>query len=248
MSHKRPGQLLLPDTRVVACRVFEPEFRALGLGPDQVIYLDQGLHRYPKDLRQSLAQEIASLEDQPAIKRVVLGYGLCGGGLEGICSRRLELVLPLAHDCIPLLLGKDTAATGVDCGGAFYLSPGWIDHGKTPFSEYHLTARKFGHEEALWAAKEMLKGYSEVVLINTAAQIKQHHRDYAQRMAELFGLAYRESEGRPDRLTNLLAACGSKQIALLAPGQLVEPVMYPHSASPNSSQGEKVGNASCTNS
>lgn len=248
MSQKQLGPTLPPHTKVVACRVLEPEFRAMGLGAGQVIYLDQGLHRYPKDLRKKLGQEIAELEEQADIKRVILGYGLCGGGLDGICSSRLELVLPLVHDCIPLLLGKDQPAISYGGGASFYLSPGWIDHGKTPFTEYYLAVEHFGQEDAMWVAREMLKGYFELVLINTKAGINELQRDYARRMARLFGLAYREVQGRTQRIADLLAARGSRSVALLPPGQAIESGMYPQTEIPSPNLGEKAACTLCTNS
>jgi hypothetical protein len=248
VSQERPGQVLPANTRVVACQVFEPEFRDLGLVEDQVIYLDQGLHRYPKDLRKRLDHELASLAGQPGVERVILGYGLCSGGLDGICSHRLELVLPLAHDCVPLLLGAASPTILPGGGASFYLSLGWIDYGKTPLTEYYLAVEHFGPEDAMWVAKQMHKDFAEVVLIKTKAGINELHREYARRMARLFGLAFREVEDRDQKLADLMAARGSSSVALLPPGQLIKPDLYPQATTPALCQGEKAAAAPCTNS
>jgi len=224
---KAAAAIVPAGCKVLACRVFEPELRGLGLPPERVAYLDQGLHRHPDLLRQTLAQGLRELEQDPDMKRVVLAYGYCGGGLEGLTAQGAELVLPLAHDCIPLLLGRSVGAPCVGCSATFYLSPGWIEHGKTPYTEYFVTEEKFGAEDALWVGKEMLKGYHEVALIETLAGLGPRHRRYARDMARLFGLGCRELRGRAGWLRRLLQGRAGQGVALLPPGRPVHLGLYP---------------------
>ena len=223
---------MMPPARskVLACRVFQPEMDALGLGADQVEYLDQGLHRYPSELRQRLGQSLARLEEDPGLERVVLLYGFCGGGLENLASRRLELVLPLAHDCIPLLLGREAGPLPGAGPAAFYLSRGWIDFGNTPYSEYFVTAEKYDEETALWTCQEMLKGYDRVVLIRTLAGLESRHREYALNMARLFGLGCEEVPAESRWLQRLLAAQQGGGVKIMPPGQPVRLGLYPGTA------------------
>jgi len=69
--------------------------------------IKQGLHDRPKNLRAVLQREIDTVEeqDQP-YDAILLVYGLCGTATAGICSRRIPLVIPRAHDCITLYLGS----------------------------------------------------------------------------------------------------------------------------------------------
>jgi len=212
---------------IVACKVFAPELAALGIEESKVVFLDQGLHRYPGDLREKLAETLSHLEKNKTLEKVVLCYGYCGGGLDGLTSSRLELILPLAHDCIPLLLGVGSRNPCVGCGDTFYLSPGWIDFGLTPYSEYFVTAEKYGQEDALWVGRQMLKGYREVVLVENAAPLQSHHRQYAQEMAQLFGLTFRETLGNKEWLARLLAAQSNNEVAVLAPGDPINLEIYP---------------------
>jgi hypothetical protein len=212
---------------IIACKVFEPELISLGIKESQVVYLDQGLHRYPKDLCKTLADTLNGLEKNETIEKVILCYGYCGGGLEGLTSKRLELVLPLAHDCIPILLGACSASPCVNCGNIFYLSPGWIEHGLTPYTEYFATAEKFSAEDALWIGKQMLKDYREVVLIKTAAPMKRDYPHYAKDMARLFGLNYRETLGKKDWLLKLFAAENNDAVRVIASGTKVDLKLYP---------------------
>jgi len=222
-----PADPLQPSDRVIACQALAPELAALGVPESKLTLLDQGLHRYPQDLKQELARALARLEQDPAVERVIMVYGYCGGGLEGLASSRVELVLPRAHDCVPLLLGQPSARAAVETGGAFYLSPGWIDHGNTPYSEYFRTRQRFGHDDALWTSKEMLGGYQDVVLVETVAGLGPDHRRYARQMCRLFGLSYREAPGSADFLLALLTAQDHPEVIKLPPGRKLSKDVLP---------------------
>ncbi len=218
------------DVRVLACRALAPELKSLGVAPEQTRFLDQGLHRYPENLHQELVRGLEELESQSGVSCVVLVYGLCGGSLEGLSPRKAELVIPLVHDCIPLLLGRTLATPAVDKGGAFYLSPGWIEHGLTPYTEYLRTRELFGDEDAMWVCREILKGYREVVLIETLAGLTLAHRQYAWEMAQLFGLSYREDHGDGHFLADLLAGRNRADILHLKPGEVATAELFRISA------------------
>jgi hypothetical protein len=218
---------LLPShCRVLACKVLMHEIRRLGVPDEQAVYLDQGLHRYPDELRLQLGSELERLEQDPGVGTVILGYGYCGGGLEGLTGRRVRLVAPRAHDCIPLLLGRLPEGGGVDAGGAFYLSPGWVDFGKTPYTEYFETARKFDEETALWCGRQMLKAYTEVVLIRQGPLYRPHQREQGRAFARLFGLAYRETPGDLGWLARLLAGGQSQRVLSVGMGQALRQEMF----------------------
>jgi hypothetical protein len=211
-----------PDVRVLACQALAPELAALGVAPDQMRLLDQGLHRCPQELRQELARNLKELESDAAVKLIVLVYGYCGGGLEGLSPRRADVILPLVHDCIPLLLGRTPPSPPPGAGGIFYLSPGWIEHGRTPYTEFLYTRERFGHDDAMWTTQRMLNSYREVVLIETPAGLSEAHRRHARTMARLFGLAYREEQGDGRLLEDLLAARSNRAgILHLNPGDVL---------------------------
>jgi hypothetical protein len=68
---------------VIACQVLQSILEQLL--PDnlanQVTFLDYGLHRVPSKMTWTLQDAVDSI-DEPSL--VVLGYGLCGNGLDGI--------------------------------------------------------------------------------------------------------------------------------------------------------------------
>jgi len=215
---------LMPDTGILSCKVFKPELTALGIEESRVVYLEQDLHRDPCALRERVMAALACLEKDRHINSVILLYGYCGGGLADLVSDRLTLMIPLAHDCIPLIRG---AFPDAGCDHAFFLSPGWIDHGLTPLTEYVEALEKYGQEDALWLGMEILKGYKEVVLVETIAGIRSRHIRYTKKMAALFGLSVRKVKADKTWLINLLSGNACEQVLTINPGNPIGLSMYP---------------------
>ncbi|MCL2648242.1 MAG: DUF1638 domain-containing protein [Phycisphaerales bacterium] len=148
-----------PKVAVVLCAVLKDEFAALAASRPHVLHstvLKQGLHDTPTLLQSTLQETINQVEalDLP-IEAIVLGYGLCSRGTEGITSRKYKVVLPRAHDCITLLLGsKERYANYVkEHPGCYWYSPGWISDHVLPGPERYATMRrqyveKYGEENA----------------------------------------------------------------------------------------------------
>lgn len=228
------GPLALPpETWVVACRVFAPELQYLGVDHGRVTYLDQGLHRTPHRLRRELEGVLAGLEREQRPRRLVLVYGYCGGGLEGISGRRAELVVPLAHDCIPLLLGGSCPYLGQ--GGIFYLSAGWIDYGRTPLTEYRRTAQRWGEEDALWVAHQIMKGYDRVALIESPCTRGGHYLEHGREMADIYGMKLVRLESDLGWIKRLLQCRPGPGVALVPPATPIGMSMFegaPSAAAP----------------
>jgi hypothetical protein len=210
---------LPPDTKILACRVFTPELLALGLSEDQVNWLDQGLHLYPDKLREEITTALAEMEADPACQQVILVYGYCGGGLEGITSRRVRLVVPVAHDCIPLLMGLDTPAS--PSTRTFYFSAGWIDYGRNPQVEYQDAAERFGEAIAMRISKEIFKSYEDFALIDNGCTQDQRFWQFTQDCARLYGKDCCQVSGTLESLRRLLAGEPSPQVRVYEPGQAI---------------------------
>ncbi|MDZ7836638.1 MAG: DUF1638 domain-containing protein [Actinomycetota bacterium] len=61
------------------------------------------LHERSDELRNRLQQEINKFQEHDVI---ILGYGLCGKGVEGLISENTHLVVSRCDDCIAMLLGS----------------------------------------------------------------------------------------------------------------------------------------------
>src|SRR5688500_9258608 len=89
-----------PRVAVITCAVLEDEVHALSRDLSNVVHiliLEQGLHNEPPRLRVQLQQAIDRVEQQVDADAIVLGYGLCSRGTEGVRTQSCKLVMARAH-------------------------------------------------------------------------------------------------------------------------------------------------------
>src|ERR1035441_7963855 len=102
------NDIMSPPCAVITCAVLEAEvqyFRRVNSGICRIDVLPQGLHNEPDKLRRELQARVDDIEKTCDVQAIVLVYGLCSRGTEGVMTRRSRLVMARAHDCITLLLG-----------------------------------------------------------------------------------------------------------------------------------------------
>jgi hypothetical protein len=169
---------------VVACQVLQDMLDAL-LPPDlaaDLSYMDYGLHRLPGRMTETL-QDILDGIEEPSL--IVLGYGLCGNGLNGLRAGKHTLLVPRVDDCIALLLGSRHAylTEFAAVPGTYYLSAGWLESGSHPLSEYEEYAEKYGREDAEWIMDQQYQNYERLALVAHSQSDLEHYRPTAQRVA-----------------------------------------------------------------
>jgi hypothetical protein len=182
---------------VIACEVMRGEIEKVAEGrPVRLSFLDQGLHRTPQKMAALIQEKIDLISERAG--RVVVGYGLCSGGIKGIRCRRRELVLPRCHDCIALFLGSTEAyqAAFASRPGTYYLTPGWVAAKKDPLGIiYDDYAPRHGIETAFWAMEEELKHYTHIALINTGVGDTEALRRRTKENCAVLGKEYCEIAG-----------------------------------------------------
>lgn len=169
---------------IISCQVLQNLLEHM-LPPDlagQVSFMDYGLHRLPNKMTWTLQEAIDSIE-QPSL--VVLGYGLCGNGLDGLQAGRHTLLVPRADDCIAILLGSRQAYyTQFEATpGTYYLSKGWLESGSHPLKEYHEAVEKYGEEDAAWIMDQQYQHYERLVLVTHNQADMDTYRPQAQQVA-----------------------------------------------------------------
>ena len=139
--------------KLISCEVlFREMCDACTHSPHQVDleFLPKGLH----DLgSKPMAEKIQGFVDrvpEGVYEAILLGYGLCGNGLDGLTARHTRLVLPRAPDCIALLMGsRERYQTYFEGNpGTYYRSTGWLERGK---GLQQLTHNTMGFDESLEA-------------------------------------------------------------------------------------------------
>ena len=116
--------------KIIACQIFEREltyFSAKSANTFDISYVEQVLHNTPNKLCSKLQDDIDSVTgDYDAI---LLAYGLCSNGTNGLIARDHQIVIARGHDCITYFLGsKERFKNYFDTHpGTYWYTPGWIE-------------------------------------------------------------------------------------------------------------------------
>jgi len=193
---------------VIACRVFRDLIeRAFPEGAvQQFIFLEYGLHRVPRNLSQAVQEAIDAL---PAPSLIVLGYGLCGNGLNGIRSGIHTLLISRSDDCIAILLGsyEKYQQEFKTTPGTYYLTKGWLESGSNPLSEYLEYKEKYGEKKADWLIDTYYHNYKRIAFVAHSQADLIKYRPQALEVArycERWGMRYEEIQGSETYLARLV--------------------------------------------
>jgi hypothetical protein len=215
---------------IMACQVFQHWLEQLlpgGLAAN-LTFFEYGLHAVPKNLRRTLQQAIDSIE-QPSL--IVLGYGLCGNGLDGINAGKHFLLIPRTDDCIAILLGSYQAYLREmnKEPGTYYLSKGWLEAGTNPLAESRKYEQKYGAETANFVMDTQYRHYRRLMMVARNEQELETYRPQAQEVAAYcsrWGMRYEEIIGTDKYLRRLVEiAIGLEQAGdeflLIPPGSML---------------------------
>jgi hypothetical protein len=216
---------------VIACKVFQHllEQHLPEEIEEQVKFMDYGLHQYPKNLRSTLQDEINNLPE-PGL--VVLGYGLCGKGLDGIQAGEHTLLVPRTDDCIAILLGSYQAyRREFDAvPGTYYLTKGWLEAGSNPLQEYQTYVERYGQEQADMIMDVQYNHYERLLFVAHSREDLERYRPQALEVAkfcERWGMRYEEMQGSEAYVRRLVEVSGALNnvdgdFVLVPPGEEIQ--------------------------
>jgi len=198
---------------IIACQVFQHllEKRLPPGLTESITYLDYGLHKIPRNLTARLQELIDGIE-KPSL--VVLGYGLCGNGLNGVRAGKHMLLVPRTDDCIAILLGSYQAYQREfdSAPGTYYLSKGWLESGSNPLKEYQDYLERYGAEKTEWVMDMQYQNYKRLAFVAHNQEDLEAYRPQAEEVARFcqrWGMRYEEilgSENYVKRLVEVAAA------------------------------------------
>jgi hypothetical protein len=199
-----------PRIAIVACAVLQDEVGHFAAGLDQIVHIEwieQGLHNEPPKLRSHLQEAVDRIEDQVRPDAIVLGYGLCSRGIEGVTTRHAKLVIPRAHDCITLLLGsrKRYADYVAAHPGTYWYSPGWNRCHTPPGPERKQKlldkyTAEYGQENAEYLVDlEMhwMTTYDRATYVDLTVGVTDQDLKYTQDCATWLGWNFDRQQGDP---------------------------------------------------
>ena len=218
---------------IISCHVLWRElchFASVSRNICNFHFLQQGLHNTPDTLRQELQKAIDGV--QGGHSAILIGYGLCSNGLEGIIARDTKLVIMRAHDCITFLLGsKERYQEYFERHpGTYWYSPGWIDSGSMPGKErYERTLQsyieKYGADNGEYLMEMQqgwFKNYSNAAYVDLGFYDTEEYKAYTKQCAQWLEWNCDILSGNPQLIINFLAGnWNPEDFLLVEPGEMV---------------------------
>lgn len=226
--------------KLISCEVlFREMCHACAHSPHQVDpeFLPKGLHDLGGKPMAARIQEVVDRTPEGEYQAILLGYGLCGNGLDGLCARHTPLVLPRAHDCIALLMGSGARHQAYfdDNPGTYYRSTGWLERGKGLQQLTHNTMGfdesleamilKYGADNGRYLYDEMTRyrgQYKKLTFIETGLEAGGKFIDEAAAEAVERGWSFERLEGNLAWVTRLVNGdWAAAEFVVAAPGQRI---------------------------
>lgn len=227
---------------VIACAILQRECYACAARSDNLVTLrlcEKGLHDIgAKKMTARLQAELDAV-DPKAFDAILLGYGLCSNGTEGLRSS-LPLVLPRAHDCITLLMGSKERYMDYfnRNAGTYYQSPGWIEQGDSCLTNpdstvsqmgmatYQGYVQKYGEENAKYLMESlgMTGHYSKLAYIDTGVGDAARYREFSKKEAAEKSFEYEEIPGDLGLLQRMMdGTWDEREFLVIPPGETMRP-------------------------
>jgi hypothetical protein len=220
---------------ILACQVMQSLIQPhLSETDVPVTYMDYGLHVRPEKMTPTLQAQLDAL---PEPSLVLIGYGLCGNGLDGLQAGPHTLFIPRADDCIAILLGSYQAYIQEFRAepGTYYLTKGWLESGSDPLKEYREYVERFGVERADRLIEMMYGQYKRICFVaHTHADLDEYRYralEVAEFCSQRWGMTYEERIGSDGLIRRLLDAPYRRQelgedLVVIPPGGTVKQRMF----------------------
>ena len=220
---------------LIACKVLYREFcyyASVSRNLIELRFLEQGLHNEPTKLRDRAQAEIDAADETGQYDAILLGYGLCSNGVEGLRSRKHRLVIPRAHDCITFFLGSKELYEQCfkEHPGTYWYTPGWIEtNGAADKPRYDAVYReyveKYGEDNAKYLFEVLqawTKHYDRAAYVDLGFCDSTGYREHTRRVAAERGWEYVEVAGDPRLVVDLLEGnWNSDRFLVVEPGEAV---------------------------
>ncbi len=213
-------------TALVICGCLAPEIEQAAPCGTEIRIIDQGLHDYPKILNEKIQAAITELDQEDRWDTILLGFGLCSEGTVGLQSRRSRLVLPKTDDCIAIFLGSREKYLDQFWKepGTYYFTKGWLTDGAGPLAMYqgtHEWTKKYSQEKAQAIAREIMKNYRRIALIDTGVYDLTPYEARSRLTAEIFEMQFEIVSGSLDLIKDLIYGPWDARYVSVKPGQAI---------------------------
>ena len=207
------------NTVILACQTMKDELELVmqRLGAAcPVVYLESGLHNSPDRLRETIQEQLDSLQAD----FILMVFGCCGKGLVGIKANKAKVIIPRIDDCITLLLGSTESRRRIPNEiSTYFITRGWLDPQGNIMWSYLEWVERYGEQKALRLTKKMLAHYTRFMIINTGAYALESILPSVEDSCEKFNMQYKVISGSLRLLYRLLTGPWDEEFIVLQPGQ-----------------------------
>ncbi len=214
-------QFMITDARtaMLACATLKDEIEAvirLTKPQIKVRYLSV-MHDRPDEMRGMIGRAVDALRDA---RYILLAYGYCGGGLEGIGSQTSTLVIPKAHDCIDCLLPENHRNAQYRAG-RYFLTGGWLRGEKNITREIKKLKQTLDEKRRADYLKAVYGGYRSLTLIDDGAYSLEQVLPLAEDAAEALELPVERTKGSLSTIEKLITGNWDDDFLIVSPGERI---------------------------
>lgn len=193
---------------IIACEAMKGELEHFSDTIDvDILWIQHSLHNEPRQLNMNIKEKVAEAEEKLDFgDTVLLFFGNCGGALEGISSKKLDLSYPDVADCIPIMLGSMEKFRQIHKlrPGTFYLNKAWIDSGQDPMGATQKYKETYGEVKGCKVANKMYQHYTHFALVDNGCYDLEDYRKHVMKTCEDFGKEFVEEKGTLDFVAAIL--------------------------------------------
>lgn len=232
--------------KLLACEVLAREMcRAAAQSRNTIDlqFLPKGLHDIGQQAMSAGLQQAVDAVSDEQYDGILFGYALCNNGIVGVQARKLQIVVPRAHDCIALFLGSRQRYMEyfLSNPGVYYYTSGWVERGELSGElmsqaigtrlglnrTYEELIAKYGEEDAKYLFEQLsewTRRYNQITYIDTQTDPDGRFAGESKRRAAERGWKFEQLEGSTRLLQQLVDGPWSDEDFLVVkPGEQIAP-------------------------
>lgn len=230
--------------KLIACEILCRELcAAVAQSPNRVDveFLPKGLHDLGREGMFARLRAALEAVEESQYDAILLGYGLCNNGVEGLAARTIPVVIPRAHDCISLFLGsRQRYREYFDAHpGTYFKTTGWMEREKADGELSQLTVQgqmgmnksyeqlveEYGEDNARYLQETFqraLANYKQYTYITTGLGPDEEYARRTRELADARGWIYERIEGDMSLIRRLTdGPWDGRDFLTIQPGQRI---------------------------